>query len=321
MEYLVLPCAEFAKSSIRHTSAPPLNWAPRLLDELEYIMKANSPSATALRVAMRRAAHQIIDDPKVFSDPLTLRMVGVENESAQQLDQRLLEQTPFESRFRAFLAARSRYAEDELHLAISQGVHQYVVLGAGLDTFAYRSPYPRDVLHVFEVDHPTTQAWKKTILKEAGIPIPPTLTFSPVDFEIETVEQGLRRTDFDTSKTAFFSWLGVTPYIGSGAVTHTLRFVASMPVGSGIVFDYMIASSLLNPTARRAFDKLARRVALAGEPFQTLFVPSSLKNSMRAMGFGQIEDLGPEELNDRYFRARADELRVGSLAHLMSAKV
>ena len=148
-----------------------------MLRELEYIMKANSPSATALRVAMRRAAHQIMDDPKVFCDPLALRMVGSENESAPQLDPRLLEQTPLESRLRAFLAARSRYAEDELHIAIKQGVNQYVVLGAGLDTFAYRNPYPGDVLHVFEVDHPTTQSWKHAYLEEADIPIPRTLTF------------------------------------------------------------------------------------------------------------------------------------------------
>ena len=284
-------------------------------------MKVDSPSATALRVAMRRAAHQVLDDPKVFYDPLALRMVGAENESAQQLDPKFLEQTPLECRLRAFLAARSRYAEDELHIAVNRGVHQYVVLGAGLDTFAYRNPYPEDVLHVFEVDHPTTQTWKHTRLKAAGIPIPRTLTFSPVNFETETLAEGLRRAAFDTSKCAFFSWLGVTPYITSSAVTATLRFIASMPVGSGIVFDYVILPSLLNPTARRALNGLASRVAQAGEPFQTFFDPSSLEKSLKAMGFGQIEDLGPEELNDRYFRERTDELRVGSLSHVMNAKV
>ena len=284
-------------------------------------MKVDSPSATAWGVAMRRAAHQIMDDPKVFSDPLALRMVGAEKESAQQVDPKFLEQTPLESRLRAFLAARSRYAEDELHIAIKRGVHQYVVLGAGLDTFAYRNPYPEDVLHVFEVDHPTTQAWKHMRLKEAAIPIPRTLTFSPVNFETETLEEGLRRAGFDTSKCSFFSWLGVTPYITSSAVTATLRLVASMPLGSGIVFDYMISPSLLNPTARRALNSLASRVALAGEPFQTFFDPSSLKNNMRTMGFAQIEDLGPEELNERYFRERVDELRVGSLSHVMNARI
>ncbi len=262
-----------------------------------------------------------MDDPKVFYDPLALRMVGVENESVKQLNPKWLEQTPLECRLRAFLAARSRYAEDELHIAINRGVRQYIVLGAGLDTFAYRNPYPEDVLHVFEVDHPTTQAWKHTLLKEAGIPIPRTLTFSPVDFETETIEGGLRQVGFDTSKCAFFSWLGVTPYITSGAVTATLRFVQSMPVGSGIVFDYMISPSLLNPTQRLAFDGLAHRVALAGEPFQTFFDPSLLKNTLRTMGFGHVEDLGPEELNARYFRGRTDELRVGSISHVMNTRV
>jgi methyltransferase (TIGR00027 family) len=284
-------------------------------------MKEDSPSATALRVAMRRAAHQIMDEPKVFCDSLALRILGVENEATQQLDRKWLEQNPLESRLRAFLAARSRYAEDELHIAINRGIQQYVVLGAGLDTFAYRNPYPEGVLHVFEVDHPTTQTWKHTLLKKAGIPIPSTLTFSSVDFEIEPLEEGLRRAGFDTRRCAFFSWLGVTPYITSSAVITTLRLVASMPVGSGIVFDYMVSPSLLNPTARQAFDGLAHRVALAGEPFQTFYDPSMVKSDLRAMGFGQIEDLGPEELNGRYFQGRTDDLRVGSLSHVMNARV
>ncbi len=284
-------------------------------------MKTNSPSETALRVAMRRAAHQIMDAPRVFNDPLALRIVGVENESAQWLDPKWLEQTPFACRFRAFLAARSRYAEDQIPIAINRGVRQYVVLGAGLDTFAYRNSYSEDVLHVFEVDHPITQTWKHKRLKEAGIPIPRTLTFSPIDFESETLEAGLRRTGFDMDTSTFFSWLGVTPYITSKAVAATLRFVASMPVDSGIVFDYIISPSRLHPTARRAYDSLAHHVALIGESFQSFFDPSRLKDNLRAMGFSQIEDLGPEELNDLYFRERTNELKVGGLAHIMNARV
>jgi methyltransferase (TIGR00027 family) len=284
-------------------------------------MKTNSSSVTALRVALRRAAHQIIDDPKVFSDPLAFQIVDAENQSTKQLDPNLLEQTTLESRYRAFLAARSRYAEDELHIAVKRGIHQYVILGAGLDTFAYRNPYPYDVLHVFEVDHPATQTWKQERLKEANIPIPKTLTFTPVNFETETLEEGLGRVAFDTSRGAFFSWLGVTSYITNSAFITTLRFVASRPLGSGIVFDYMISPSLLNPTARNAFDNLAHRVALAGEPFQNFFDPSMLKKDLQTMGFRQIEDLGPRELNDMYFSGRTDKLKVGSLAHIMKAMV
>ena len=284
-------------------------------------MQENCPSATALRVAMRRAAHQVLDDPKIFDDPLALRVLGLENVSTSQPDQKWLEETPLSRVLRASLAARSRYAEDELHTAVKRGIRQYVVLGAGLDTFAYRNPYPEDVLHVFEVDHPATQIWKRTRLEEIGIPIPRTLTFAPVDFEIQTLEDGLRQAGFDTSKAAFFAWLGVTMYLTSSAVATTLQFVAAMTVGSTIVFDYMISPALLNPAQRRVLDTLAQRVALIGEPFQTFFNPSSLKTSLRVMGFGQIEDMEPEAMNARYFLGRKDQLRVGSLAHVMNARV
>jgi methyltransferase (TIGR00027 family) len=220
------------------------------------------------------------------------------------------------------LATRSRYAEDELHGAVRRGIRQYVVLGAGLDTFACRNPYVGDVLQVFEVDHPGTQSWKRRLLEETGIPIPPSLRFAPVDFETQTLEGGLRHAGFDAARGAFFSCLGVTPYLTSSAVASTLRFVASLPVGSGIVFDYMIPPVLLSPAERQAFDALARRVAQAGEPFQTFFDPPSLATSLKQeLGFGQIEDIEPEEMNDRYFRGRTDDLRVGSLAHIMNARV
>ena len=264
----------------------------------------NRPSETALRVAMRRAAHQILDDPKVFDDPLALRILGLENGSAQQRDPKWLDETPYSRVLRASLAARSRYAEDELHDAVKRGVRQYVVLGAGLDTFACRNPYPEDVLHVFEVDRSATQVWKRARLKEAGIPTPRSLTFSPVDFEQETLEEGLRRAGFDAGECTFFSWLGVTPYLTGDAVIATLRFVASMPAGSGMVFDYMISPSLLSPAARLDFDRLAHRVASVGEPFRTFFDPSSLRSTLRDMGIAQIEDIEPEEMNARYFQER-----------------
>jgi len=176
-------------------------------------------------------------------------------------------------------------------------------------------------LHVFEVDHPTTQTWKRKRLREAAIQIPRTITFSPVNFETETLEEGLRRAGFDTGKCSFFSWLGVTPYITGSAATATLRFIASLPPGSGVVFDYMISPSLLHSTARRALNGLASRVALAGEPLQTFFDPSSLRERLAELGFRRIEDLGPDDLNGRYFQARTDGLRVGTLAHVMNARV
>ncbi len=284
-------------------------------------MEEDCPSSSAMRVAIHRAAHQILDQPKIFDDPLALRVLGLEGASPQDATRKWLEDSPLLRVVRASLAARSRYAEDELHAAIEQGVRQYVVLGAGLDTFAYRNPYPQDALHVFEVDHPATQVWKRKCLEEAQIPIPETATFAPVDFESRTLEDGLKQAGFDFGKRTFFSWLGVTMYLTISAINATLQFVASMPAGSGIVFDYMITPSLLSPTARAVFDRLAQRAAAAGEPFQTFFDPPSLKASLGALGFGQVKDVEPQEMDARYFQGRTDKLRTGRLAHVINARV
>src|ERR1700675_701916 len=146
-------------------------------------MQEGKFSKTAHRVAIRRAAHQLLDQPRVLDDPLALRIIG--SEAEQELRSNPKEHHAFSRAFRAFMAARSRYAEDELARAVAQGVAQYVVLGAGLDTFAYRNPH--DGLHVFEVDHPATQAWKREQLQTAGMVIPAALTFVPIDFERGTL--------------------------------------------------------------------------------------------------------------------------------------
>jgi len=284
-------------------------------------MKEARPSATAQRVAMRRAAHQLLDNPKIFDDPVALRIIGKESASALQADAHQFETTPLSSYLRAFVAARSRFAEDELALGVRRGVRQYVILGAGLDTFAFRNPFPEGVLHVFEVDHPATQTWKRARLDEVAITLPGDLTFAPVDFEAQTLEEGLRDAGYDPGQCTFFSWLGVTEYLTTEAVMATLRFIASAPAGSGVVFDYMISPSLLNPAQRSRFDGLSRRVASVGEPWQAFFDPELLTRNLRALGFGYVEDQGPEEINARYFKNRKDMLRVGSLSHLMNAGV
>ncbi len=284
-------------------------------------MEENCPSKTALRVALRRAAHQILDAPKIFDDPLALRIVGLDPEASPAHGQEWLEETPLSRVLRASLAARSQYAEEELSIARKRGIGQFVILGAGLDTFAYRNPALGNALHVFEVDHPVTQNWKRKRLEEAEIPIPENLTFAPVDFETQTLQDGLGEAGFDFKKNTFFSWLGVSMYLSSSAVETTLRFVASLPAGSSIVFDYMISPSTLSPNARKVFDGLAQRVASIGEPFQTFFEPPLLENSLRAMGFGQIEDMSPEKMEARYLQGRTDGLRVGKLSHVLHAWV
>lgn len=284
-------------------------------------MNENCPSRTALRVATQRAEHQVLDDPRIFDDPLALRILGLNSETVRMLMQEQRDETPYSHILRASLAARSRYAEDALSLAIQQGISQYVVLGAGLDTFAYRNPYPDTVLRVFEVDHPATQDWKRKRLAETGISIPQTLSFIPVDFEKQTLADGLHQAGFDISKRSLFAWLGVTMYLSQAAIDTTLRLVALLPAGSRIVFDYLVSPTLLSSPAHLAFEQLSASVRLAGEPFQTCFAPSDLSQHLLTLGFAQAEDIGPDELDARYLRGRTDKLRVGRLAHIMNARV
>ncbi|MGH7786599.1 MAG: class I SAM-dependent methyltransferase [Candidatus Binatia bacterium] len=283
-------------------------------------MQEGRPSQTALRVAIRRAAHQRLDDPRVFEDPIALRIVGAEGAAALRAAPGSAVESRLAPYLRASMAARSRYAEDQLALAVRRGVGQYVILGAGLDTFGYRNPHGA-ALRVFEVDHPATQAWKRVRLQEAAIAIPPQLTFAPVDFERQSVSEGLRAVSYDAHQPAFFAWLGVTPYLSEAAVLQTLGWIATAPVGSGVVFDYALAPDLLDATRRRAFDLLAAHVAAAGEPWQTFFEPTRLRRELAVMGFVQIDDLGPDEINARYFAGRADGLRVGGLGRLVCAIV
>jgi len=281
-------------------------------------MQEGKFSRTAQRVAIRRAAHQLLDQPRVLDDPLALRIIGLE--AAEELRSNPREHHAFSRAFRAFMAARSRYAEDELARAVAHGVRQYVVLGAGLDTLAYRNPHPG--LRVFEVDYPATQAWKRGQLQAAGIAIPAALTFVPIDFERQTLAEGLGQSGFDLSATAFFSWLGVTPYLTREACMITLSFIAKMPAGSGVVFDFAVDPTLLNAGQREALEALSKRVARYGEPLQLFFDPAKLQDELKEMGFHRTEFLQGKELNARYFKDREDGLLVrGGLGHLMGAWV
>lgn len=267
---------------------------------------------------MRRAAHQLLDEPKVLDDPLALRIIGAE--AAAEMRSSPKEHHAFSRAFRAFMAARSRYAEDELTTAVAHRVGQYVVLGAGLDTFAYRNPH--EGLRVFEVDHPDTQVWKCERLSESGIPIPSSLTFVPVDFERRSLKGALQDAGFNSEDAAFFSWLGVTPYLTHESCMTTLSFIGSLPRGSGIVFDFAIDPALLRPGQRQSLDALSQRVARYGEPFQLFFDPAKLQEELKQLGFRRTEFLQSRELNARYFKDRDDGLMVrGAIGHLMGAWV
>ena len=275
-------------------------------------METGRPSRTALRVAIRRAAHQLADPPPVLDDPIALRLIGTGFE--RDLD-RAMEKVARD--FRAFMAARSRFVEDSLAAAVAQGTNQYVVLGAGLDTFAYRNPFPS--LRVFEVDFPATQEWKRERLARAEITIPDSLTFVPVDFEHQALMDALVRAGLDLRTPAYFGWMGVVPYLTLDAFRATLRDVAHFPEGSAITFDFAFPPETLTPQRRAIFDRLAERVSAAGEPFQLFFTAAQLGMELGEIGFRRVELVDTDRLNELYFQNRADGLklspvRIGMLA-------
>lgn len=280
------------------------------------------PSHTAFRVALRRAAHQLLDSPLVFEDPLALPILGPEQEAALRANPGQFERTKLAPYLRALLAVRSRVAEETLAQCMAAGTKQYVILGAGLDTFAFRNSYPLSALRVFEVDHPATQAWKCEQLAQAGIPLPGNLTFVPVDFEEQDLSQELLRARFDSEAGAFFSWLGVMPYLQPESARATLRAISGLSgrIG-GVAFDYAIPGSALGLMQRVLFKLMAARVKAAGEPWLTFFYPSALAQELSGMGFRHLEDMTGDLLNQRYLANRTDDLRVGSLYHVMKALI
>ena len=263
-------------------------------------MQAGKPSQTALAAALHRAAHQVLEQGSIFSDPLAVRILGMD---AADLARRA-EENPSAHRMRLFIAVRTRFAEEALAAAFENGTRQCVVLGAGLDTYAYRNPFG-ERLRIFELDHPATQAWKRELLQNADIPAPPWLTFATLDFERRTLAEGLAAAGFDRTQRTFFTWLGVVPYLKEQAVWATLAFIAGLPAGAHVVFDYSDPPASLTPEGRAYHRRRARRVADLGEAWVTYFQAESLHPRLAALGFAEIEDLGPAEIVARYFPGRS----------------
>ncbi len=220
---------------------------------------------------------------------------------------------------RAFFAMRSRFAEDELARAVERGVTQYVVLGAGFDTFGYRNPFP--TLRVFEVDHPDTQAVKRQRLAAGGVVIPASLTYVAIDFTVTALRDAMIAAGFDAAAPGFFSWLGVVPYLERPAIEATFRFIASCPAPTVIVFDYAVPPATLSWGGRMVYRAMAKRVAAVGEPWKTFFDPDELLRLLHEDGFDTAEDFDGDALNRRYFSGRDDGLKVGGMGHMAIARV
>lgn len=287
-------------------------------------MQTERASETAFRAAMARARHQALDEPKVMDDPIAMRIVG-ERRAAEILSRQPGSEDRIARLLRGGVVGRSRIAEDELHAAMSgHGVSQYVVLGAGLDTFAYRNPHPASALKVFEVDHPATQAWKRRLLREAQVDAPPSLTFVSMNFETQKLAHVLSAHGFRLDLPGHFSWLGVTQYLTRPAVMNTLEQIASRACkGSTVVFDCLYRPSPLNLPGHWVLHRLSRRYARAGEPWISYFNRAELVGDLKAMGYGEVLDISTQQMNERVFKDRRDGLRVrgGGLGGMILARV
>jgi methyltransferase (TIGR00027 family) len=278
-------------------------------------VQTGQPSHTARGAAAYRAIHQTLDGGVIFSDPFAARIL--DDETRSLLDQTAADQSL--RPWRLFTAARSRFSEDTLAACVARGVRQVVVLGAGLDTFSLRNPHAGQGVRVFEVDYPATQGWKRERLKQAGLAVPASLTFAPVDFERQSLGDGLMAAGFQADSPAFFQWLGVVPYLTREAVSLTLDFIAGVPE-SEVVFDY--AEPFENyPADRRVHVmEVAAQAAARGEPWLSLFDPVELSKMLRDKGFGIVEDLGLAEIADRFYGALKQGIVIGPGAHMLRAQ-
>jgi methyltransferase (TIGR00027 family) len=276
-------------------------------------------SRTALRVALHRAAHQLLDPPPVFVDRLALKILPAPVEAELLTAPNQYDTSRFAPQMRGFMAVRARFAEEQIAAARTAGIGQIVILGAGLDTYAYRAATTPPVT-IFEVDHPATQDWKRELLDAASIAPPSHLTFVGADLAQQPLEGALAEAGFDARHGAVFSWLGVTQYLTPEQVFRTLDYVARVTArGGGIAFDYALAPKLLRPEERAAYDALAARVRAVGEPWLSHFVPLKLAAALKERGFPVAIDLDPQQLLERYAADAAARPRLGRLARLMWA--
>jgi len=258
-------------------------------------LKPNEPSRTALMIARQRAAHQLLDHGSILYDPFAIEILREDETEVIQF----ANAHPLASIGRLFTAARSRIAEDALARAVEGGIRQIVILGSGLDTFALRNPHEARQIRIYEVDHPATQAWKRQLLAEAQIALPPWLILVPVDFERDAVGEKLAAAGFQQNSAAFFTWLGVVPYLTQHAIGRTLDYMSSIQ-NSEVVFDYMEPPEAFSGELRQLEKARTEQFEKIGERSASRFEPAGVAAMLGSHGFCAIEDIHFQEIASRF---------------------
>jgi methyltransferase (TIGR00027 family) len=288
-------------------------------------MKAGQRSRTAEGAAALRASHTLYAESPLFSDPYAIKLTssGWKRILKSRKWHHFLQPRAFSpiGLLIGQVIGRARYAEDQLANAIARGVNQYVLVGAGLDSFALRQGKELSTLKIFEVDHPDTQESKKQQLALLG-DIPKNVEFISINFEIESLFEALNRSTYQAKERGFFSWLGVTHYLQPETTLNTLRAIAQVAAsGSEVVFDYSINYQQLNGAERLSSFALSRFTRYMSEPLIGQFDPEELHAALDEIGFDVLEDLSGEAQNERYFDQRHDSLTTTSATHLIHIRV
>ena len=268
--------------------------------------QAVEPDNTAVRVALWRALHVAVDPPPyVFEDEIGLKLAAPDDGWRERPDM-----SPFTRPFRASILARARFVEDLVAERAAHGVGQYVILGAGLDTFAQRRPELASRMFVFEIDPPGPQAWKRKRLVELGLGIPPFLRLVPVDFEAgDAWWERLAASGFDVAKPATVASTGVSMYLTKEAIATTLRQVAALAPGSTFVMSFMLPIELTDPEIRPGLERAIAGARASGTPFISFFTPAEMLQLARDCGFKAVQHVSATSLAERYFAGRTDGLR------------
>lgn len=279
--------------------------------------RATAPDHTAVRVALWRALHLEADAaPHIIEDQIGLKLAAPDEDWHSRPDMNPLHTM----RFRASTVARARFVEDLVLKQASLGVHQFVILGAGLDTFAQRNPQVASRLQIFEVDQPGTQAWKQQRLIDLGYGIPDSLHFVPVDFEAgQSLWDQLAAAGFNATKPAVIASTGVSMYLTREAITATLRQIAALAPGSTLAMTFILPVELADPDERPGYEAAARGAKASGTPFINFFAPPEMLALAREAGFREAHHVSSATLNQRYFANRTDGLRPGSEEFLVAA--